>query len=71
VTRLRGQSQVPRIALRVGEAAEALGVSEDYFRAHIASELRWVRRGAVKLVALSELQRWLDRSAAHVLGDEA
>ena len=60
-------SAIPRIALRVGEAAAALGVSEDFFAEHVAPELRWVRRGAVKLVARAELDAWLQRSAARTL----
>lgn len=62
-------SAVPRIALRVGEAAKALGVSVDHFSAHIAPELKVVRRGAVKLYAIAELERWLDQSASRVLDD--
>jgi excisionase family DNA binding protein len=54
----------------VGEAARVLGVSEDHFSRHIAGELRWIRRGAVKLVPLRELERWLEASASRVLGDE-
>jgi hypothetical protein len=61
---------VPRLAFRVGEAASALGVSEDYFAEHVAPELRWVRRGAVKLVARAELEAWLTRSALRTLDDE-
>ena len=60
---------LPRLAFRVGEAAEVLGVSPDFFTAHIDRELRWVRRGAVKLVARVELERWLESSAARVLDD--
>lgn len=58
-----GNGPVPRLALRPGECAIALGVSEDHFRAHISPELAWVRRGRVRVVALSELQRFLDDSA--------
>jgi hypothetical protein len=58
---------VPRLALRVGEAAQALGVSEDHFAEQIAPELRWVRRGRCKFVAIEELRRWLDRNAERVL----
>jgi hypothetical protein len=61
---------LPRLAFRVGEAAAVLGVSEDFFTEHIAPELRWVRRGAVKLVSLRELERWLDSSASKVFEDE-
>jgi excisionase family DNA binding protein len=56
-----------RLALSVTEAAEALGVSPDFFAEHIASELRIVRRGRRKLIAIRELEAWLDRSAARTL----
>ena len=58
---------VPRLALSPDEAAATLGVSRDYLDEHVASELRWVRRGRRKLVAICELERWLDRSAARTL----
>ena len=61
---------LPRLAFRVGEAARALGVSEDFFAEYIAPELRWVRRGAVKLVARAELERWLAASSSAVLDEE-
>jgi len=53
----------PRLALRPSEAAESLGWSRDFFDEHIAPELRWIRRGRLKLVAVAELQGWLRRSA--------
>lgn len=68
--RRRGNGSSPsrkpslRLALSPDEAAAALGVSRDYFDEHVISELRTVRRGRRILVALSELERWLDRSAA-------
>lgn len=58
---------VLRLAYRIEEAAAVLGVSDDFFREHIAAELRWVRRGRLKVVAVSELQRWLDETAERVL----
>lgn len=57
----------PRLALSPEEAAGVLGVSRDYFDEHILFELRVVRRGRRILVALAELQRWLDRSAARTV----
>ena len=57
----------PRLALSPEEAAGVLGVSRDYFDEHILLELRVVRRGRRILVALAELQQWLDRSAARTL----
>ena len=58
---------LPRLALRPSEAADALGCSRDYFDAHIGPELKWVRRGRLKFVAISELEAWLRRSAALTL----
>jgi hypothetical protein len=58
---------VPRIALSVAEAAVALGVSPDFFTEHIAPELRLVRRGRKKLVAVRELEAWLERTAARTV----
>jgi excisionase family DNA binding protein len=57
----------PRLALRPEEAAEALGVSRDFFDDHIAHELRWIRRGRLKLVSVSELERWLQANGARTL----
>jgi hypothetical protein len=60
---------VPRLALSVEEACAALGVSWDFWREHIAPEVRIVRRGRRKLVPITELQRWLDNSGELVLGE--
>ena len=46
---------LPRLALTAMEAPAALGVSHDFFREHIAGELRWVRRGRKKLVSPFEI----------------
>ena len=59
----------PRLALRVTEAAAALGVSLDYFSMKISPDLRIVRDGRTKAVPVAELARWLDENAAYVLGD--
>lgn len=59
---------VPRLALSPAEAAQALGVSRDFLDEHIAPELRIVRRGRRKLIAIRELDRWLEREAALTLG---
>jgi hypothetical protein len=56
-----------RLALSPDEAAAALSVSRDFFDQHVSPELRWVRRGRRKFVAISELERWLEREAARVL----
>jgi excisionase family DNA binding protein len=59
---------VPVLALSPDEAAAALGVSRDYLDDHIAHELRWVRRGRRKIVAVAELERWLAEAAARTVG---
>jgi hypothetical protein len=59
---------VPRLALSPNEAAAALGVSRDFLDEHVAPELRWVRRGRRKFVAVAELERWLERAATLTLG---
>ena len=53
----------PRLALSPDEAAALLGVSRDYFDEHVIDELRIVRRGRRILVALAELERWLERAS--------
>jgi hypothetical protein len=59
-----------RLALTPNEAAQAVGCSRDFFDEHIGAELRWVRRGRLKFVAIKELEDWLRRSAALTLEDE-
>jgi hypothetical protein len=68
VSTAQRETNVPRIALRLEEAAEALGVSRSWFIAEILPELRIVRRGRVRLVPVNELERWVSRNAALVLG---
>lgn len=60
-----------RLAVSRGEAAAALGVSVDFFDAHVAHELRCVRRGRRRLYAMAELERWLDDNAESALGATA
>lgn len=55
-----------RLALSPDEAAAVLGVSRDYLDEHVIDELRVVRRGRRILIALAELEKWLDRSATRV-----
>lgn len=64
-TRAAG-ARVPRLALTKAEAAEALGVSVDFLEQHVMPELRVVRRGRRRLIALGELERWLQRSGEAV-----
>jgi hypothetical protein len=49
------------------EAAEALSMSVDSLERYVMPELRVVRRGRLVLIAVAELQRWLEANAARVL----
>jgi len=64
VQRPEGKPELPRLALTFAESAAMLGVSHEFFAQHVALELRFVRRGRKKLVALRELERWLQESAS-------
>jgi len=54
---------IPRLALSREEAAASVGMSLDSFERHIQPSLRLVRLGRMRLVAISELERWLDEHA--------
>jgi excisionase family DNA binding protein len=54
---------VQRLALSPEEAAAAIGVSRSFFFAAILPELRVVRVGRRRLIAVSEIQKYLDREA--------
>ena len=43
-----------RLALTPNEAAQALGCRRYFFDKHIGPELRWVRRGRLKFVAITD-----------------
>jgi hypothetical protein len=62
-----GPAGVPRLALNVEEACDSIGVGWDFFNAHVAPDLKIVRRGRRKLIAVTELQRWLDENGERAL----
>ncbi len=63
----RPDRSAPVLALDVGGACSALGVSWGVFHEHIESELRIVRIGRRKLIPVAELERWLDEHAEKTL----
>lgn len=63
----RPATPIPRIALTVAHAAASLDMSEDHFREHVAPELRWVRQGRKRVVAVAELERWLAENSERAL----
>jgi len=58
----------PRIALTREEAAHALGMSLDSFERHVQAEVRLIRRGKLRLVPVSEIQRWAESNAEMTFG---
>lgn len=52
------------LAVNKSQAAELLGVSEDYFDDYVRPEVRIVRKGRRILVPVKELEKWLERSAS-------
>jgi len=57
---------VPRLALTRDETAESLGMSLDSFERYAQADVRMIRRGLMRLVPVSELERWLEANAARV-----
>ena len=62
----RPRATLPRLAVRwPDEVAEVLGVSRSWlYDSGLAAELRYMRRGKVRLVLVSELERVLERLSA-------
>jgi len=63
--------EAPALALTVEQACAALGVGYDFWREHIAHEVRIVRRGGRKLIPVAELQRWLAENAELAIEEAA
>ena len=61
------RAPTPPLALTPARAAAALDMSEDHFRANVAPELRWIRQGRKRVVAVAEIERWLERNASRAL----
>jgi hypothetical protein len=60
--------QAGRLAVTRAEAARALGVSINSFERHVQPELKIVRRGKLRLIPVSEIERWLEENAEWTLG---
>lgn len=57
---------IPRLALSRAEAAAALGMSLTAFQTHVQPHLQIVRRGSLRVIPVSELERWLQANAEHL-----
>ncbi len=63
----------PRLALTRAEAATSLGMSLDSFKRYVQPEIRLVRRNGtrgLRIVPVSELERWLAENAEPPLAEE-
>jgi hypothetical protein len=58
---------VPRLALTPAESAEALGIGLTTFKQKVQPQLRIVRAGKLRMIPVSELERWLDENAEMTL----
>ena len=54
---------IPRLALTRQEAAAALGMSLDSWERHVQPSIRLVRLGRMRLIPITELERWLEENA--------
>jgi hypothetical protein len=68
---MKRERPVPRVALTRSEAAASLGMSLDSFERYVQPHVRIVRKGSLRLVPTTEVDRWVDENAEHVLGDAA
>jgi excisionase family DNA binding protein len=58
------------LALTREQAAAALGMSVDSFERYVQPKVRIVRRGRLRLVPTSELERWLAEAAEPALAEQ-
>ena len=58
---------IPRLGLSREEAAASLGMSLDSFERWVQPSIRMCRLGRMRVVPVSELQRWLEDNAQRTL----
>ncbi len=63
------KAAVNPLAFRVCDAAKALGISVESFERHVEAKIKIVPLGTMKLVAVAELERFLDEEAYRIGGD--
>lgn len=64
---LAAESRVAELLLRKPAAAEAMSMSTDSLERYVMPEIRVVRVGALVLVPVVELQRWVELHAARTI----
>ena len=63
----RPNQPLPRYTLTRREAAAALSISLNHFERHVQPELKVVLCGQLVLIPVSELERWVQRHARHLV----
>jgi hypothetical protein len=58
---------IPRLALTREEAAQSFGMSLDSFERHVQPTLRMCRLGRMRLIPITEIERWLDQNATSII----
>ncbi len=67
MTEIRPLEPTPRLALTRAEAAASLAMSLDSFERYCQPHMRLVRIGRMRLVPVTELDRWLRQHAETAL----
>lgn len=65
----RPLAAIPRVALTPAEAAAALGMGLTSFKKYVQPQVRIVRRGKLRVIPVSEVERWAEENAEHILDD--
>ncbi len=68
--RLRATYEVPKMALTIDEACNALGISWDLWDTYVKREVKIIRLGRRRLVPVVELEKWIAAHAAALLDDD-
>ena len=68
-THRTGGVGIPRLALTPVEGAAALGMGLTSFKKYVQPYVRVVRRSKLRVIPVSELERWAEENAENVLGD--
>lgn len=63
----RPLAAVPRYTLTRREAAASLGMSINHFERRVQPHLKVVLCGQLVLIPLTELERWVQRNARHLV----
>jgi hypothetical protein len=65
----RELDRIPRLALTPAEGAAALGMGLTSFKKYVQPHVRVIRRGKLRVIPVSELERWAEENAEKVFGD--